>query len=222
MSWLVALPAALLWFVAAPAASFQANPESEPPRAWLDMRASEVIGAKVQNAWGESLGEVEELVVHTDGEVRYAVLSFDEEFGFGGKLFPFELGSFREVIGTGRLQLDVAREDLAKRPGFEADRWPDFHDDYWLGIDRWYGREARAGQPAVREYARASVLIGRDVVDRTGAEIGEVEDLIVNFGTGRVRFVVVEHEAQDAATAYLPRELTISGSGEHLVLNAAR
>ncbi|HEX6321186.1 MAG TPA: PRC-barrel domain-containing protein [Burkholderiales bacterium] len=207
---------------AAPAAAFQATPESEPPRVWLDARASEVIGAKVQNPWGERLGEVEELIVHTNGDIRYAVLSFDEAFGFGGKLFPFNLSSFRPVIGTDRLQLNVRREDLAKRPGFAADRWPDFHDDYWLGIDRWYGREARPGQPEVREFARASVLIGRDVVYRTGEEVGEVEDLIVNFGTGRVRYVVVEHEDDDAATAYLPRELTISGSGEHLVLNVPR
>ncbi|HEX6320214.1 MAG TPA: PRC-barrel domain-containing protein [Burkholderiales bacterium] len=211
-----------LLLATARAGAFQATPESEPPRVWLDARASAVIGAKVQNPWGKRLGEVEELIVQTNGHIRYAVLSFDEVFGFGGKLFPFNPSSFRPVIGTDRLQLNVAREDLAKRPGFEADRWPDFHDDYWLGIDRWYGREARAGQPEMREFARASVLIGRDVVDRTGDELGEVEDLIVNFGTGRVRYVVVEHEDDDAATAYLPRELTISGSGEHLVLSVPR
>ncbi|HEX6319241.1 MAG TPA: PRC-barrel domain-containing protein, partial [Burkholderiales bacterium] len=131
-----------LLLATARAGAFQPTPESEPPRVWLDARASEVIGAKVQNPWGERLGKVEELIVHTNGDIRYAVLSFDEPFGFGGKLFPFNPSSFRPVIGTDTLQLNVRREDLVKIPGFDVERWPDFHDDYWLGIDRWYGREA--------------------------------------------------------------------------------
>lgn len=180
----------LLFLPAGVAGAFQENPEREPPRVWLDSRASELIGMPVQNAMGERLGEVGDLIVRPGDEVRHVVLSLDDP-GRGGKLLSFELGQFRPVVGAGELQLNVDRESLEKRPGFEI---------------------------VPREFTRASELIGRDVVRAGGEVVGEVEDLIVNFGTGRVRYVVVAHEG--GATAYRPAELAFRS--HELVLRASR
>lgn len=183
----------LLFLAAGIAGAFQENPESEPARVWLDARAREIIGMPVQNAMGERLGEVDDFVVRPGGEVRYVVLSFDDP-GFGGELFSFELGQFRPVVGAGELQLNVEREALETRQGFEA---------------------------VPPGFVEASELIGRDVVRSGGERLGEVEDLIVNFGTGRVRYIVVR-DGPASATAYLPRELTFSSDRDQLVLAAPR
>lgn len=181
----------LLFLAAGIAGAFQENPESEPPRVWLDSRATEMIGMPVQNAMGERLGEVDDLVVRPAGEVRYVVLSVDDP-GLGDKRLSFELGHFRPVIGAGELQLNVDRESLEKRPGFEA---------------------------VPPGFVQATELLGREVARPGGESIGEVEDLIVNFGTGRMRYVVVGFDA-GGATAYRPRELAFRSDG--LVLRASR
>ena len=175
----------LLFLAAGVAGAFQENPESEPPRVWLDARTSELIGMPVQNAMGERIGKVANLVIRPGGEVRSVVLSF------GSERHAFELGQFRPVVGAGELQLNVGRESLEKRPGFEA---------------------------LPPGFLEASELMGQEV-RRAGESVGEVEDLIVNFGTGRVRYVVVGLDA-GGATAYRPGELAFRDDG--LVLRAAR
>ena len=51
------------------------------------LKASELIGMKVQGSDGKNLGKIRDLVIDPDGDVEYAVLDFGEFLGMGDKYF---------------------------------------------------------------------------------------------------------------------------------------
>ena len=64
------------------------------------LSASTIIHTSVENAAGESLGRIEELMVDLNsGRIAYAVLSFGGFLGMGDKFFaiPFEALTFDSV-----------------------------------------------------------------------------------------------------------------------------
>jgi sporulation protein YlmC with PRC-barrel domain len=109
------------------------------------MRASEMIGADVENAQGENLGEIKDLAIDVGrGKIGYAVLSFGGFLGMGDKLFaiPFEALTHHED----KCVLDVPKERLKEAPGFDPDAWPDFSDAA-MGAElrRFYGLKPITG-----------------------------------------------------------------------------
>ena len=103
--------------------------------------ASTIEGTAVQNAAGEDLGEINEIMIDLDqGRIAYAVLSFGGFLGLENKLFaiPWEalkIGSAGDVF-----ILNVPREKLEHAPGFDQDQWPDWADPSWgETIHTYYG-----------------------------------------------------------------------------------
>jgi len=97
------------------------------------MDSSKVVGCKIENPKGESLGKVESLMVDlSDGRILYAVLSFGGFLGMGDKLFPVPLSSFSfRTDREGRLErciLNVDKDTLKNAPGYERDKLPDSAD----------------------------------------------------------------------------------------------
>src|SRR5476651_740958 len=97
------------------------------------MDSSKVVGCKIENPKGESLGKVESLMVDlSDGRILYAVLSFGGFLGMGDKLFPIPLSSFSfRTDREGRLErciLNVDKDTLKNAPGYERDKLPDSAD----------------------------------------------------------------------------------------------
>ena len=93
------------------------------------MDSSKVIGLKVENPKGESLGKVESLMVDlAEGRILYAVLSFGGFLGMGDKLFPVPLSSFSfRADKEGCLErciLNVEKDTLKNAPGYERDHLP--------------------------------------------------------------------------------------------------
>lgn len=183
-------------------------------RSILDMRASQLIGMDVRNARGQDLGEIEDLVVDiNNGRVHYAVLSFGGFLDIGDKLFAYPLRVFRTAPGGDALVLDLPRETLEKAPGFAADRWPDWADANYRGeVDRYFGATVTIRPRPDMQLVRASRLIGMDVSDRSGEEIGEVEDFVVRLSDGRIHYAVMEFDR-----AWTPNDKLIP-----LPLSAAR
>jgi sporulation protein YlmC with PRC-barrel domain len=103
--------------------------------------ASTVKGKGVQNLSGESLGNIEDVMLDaTRGRVAYAVLSFGGFLGVGDKLFavPWEALTYSEDFGGYRMDAD--KELLENAPGFDKDNWPNFADESWSrGVHTHYG-----------------------------------------------------------------------------------
>jgi sporulation protein YlmC with PRC-barrel domain len=107
-------------------------------------RADELIGIKVQNAKGEDLGKIEELVLTPHLErVSYAVLSFGGILGLGDKLFAVPFNAL-EIKPDGKLAvLDIDKSKLEQAQGFDKQHWPDFGNREWTkSLHEFYGKES--------------------------------------------------------------------------------
>jgi len=161
------------------------------------MRASRIIGAGVENASGENIGEIEDMMVDTRNEnVRYVVLSHGGLLGIGNKLFAYPMSMVRtKGTDSDKLVMNVNKEQLDNAPGFDKDKWPSFADDKYTGqVDKYYDSNSRHDGQQAGNLVRASDLIGKDFDDTKGKEAGEIEDLIVDSNTGSVEYAVVDFD----------------------------
>jgi sporulation protein YlmC with PRC-barrel domain len=163
-----------------------------PAAAPSEIRMSKLIGMNVHGASGERLGDVKDVVLDANtGRVHYAVLSFGGFLGLGDKLFAVPLSKLRPG-GSGRLVVDVDKAQLASAPGFDLKKWPDWMSDpYRAEVDRRYGVPSPAANARFR---RASRVLDAEVRDANGADIGDIEDMVVDLRNGNVHYVVVEFD----------------------------
>jgi sporulation protein YlmC with PRC-barrel domain len=100
-----------------------------------------IIGSKVINAKGETLGKIEDLVVDIDtGTIMYAVLESGGFLGIGDKLFPVPWESLAALPSEGIFFLNKSKEEMGKAPAFEKKNLPDVGDVRWGGgILKHYG-----------------------------------------------------------------------------------
>jgi sporulation protein YlmC with PRC-barrel domain len=102
------------------------------------LTATSIIGDKVENSSGESLGEIKDIMLNiADGNIKYYVIQFGGFLTMGEKYFaiPFR---FLDVDAEKQIFiLNQKREDLEKAPGFDKEHWPDTNvhteevDYYW-------------------------------------------------------------------------------------------
>ena len=91
-----------------------------------------MIGTKVVNPRGESLGKIEEVMIDAvPGRVAYAVLSFGGFLGMGDKLFAIPWSSLNYDLNENAFVIDADKRLLENAPGFDKDNWPDMSDSTW-------------------------------------------------------------------------------------------
>ena len=79
-----------------------------------------IIGSKVINLKGETLGKIENLVVDIDtGRIVYAVLESGGFLGIGDKLLPVPWGSLAALPSEGIFFLNQSKEQMEKAPAFD-------------------------------------------------------------------------------------------------------
>ena len=78
---------------------------------------------------------------------------------------------------------------------------------------------AAAFAPAPATGKRLSELLGKTLVDPRGKDVGRVRDVIVNLGTGTVRYAVAEFEPAWIAAGYLV-PIKVPGDDRKIDLNA--
>jgi sporulation protein YlmC with PRC-barrel domain len=100
-----------------------------------------IIGSKVINMKGETLGKVENLVVDIDtGKIVYAVLESDGFLDIGDKLFPVPWKSLAALPSEGIFFLNQSKEQMEKAPAFDKNNLPNMADMNWgEGILKHYG-----------------------------------------------------------------------------------
>jgi sporulation protein YlmC with PRC-barrel domain len=106
------------------------------------LTARSLTGEAVRNAAGEDLGKIEDLMLDLPtGRIAYAVLSFGGFLGMGNKLFAVPWSSMKLDGHEHKFVLDVAKDRLAKAPGFDKEHWPDMADESWgRSIYQYYGQ----------------------------------------------------------------------------------
>ncbi len=168
---------------------------SAAAKAFRLMRASQLLGKNVENPEGENLGEIKDLVIDVNNErVFYAILEFGGFMGLGEKLFAYPVRSFNPTSANAdKLVLNVDKEKLKAAPGFARDSWPDWLT-YGKQVDQYYGETVKLKTAPNQRLIRASELIGKDVDDRVGKDMGEIDDMVINMNSGKIHYAVLEFD----------------------------
>lgn len=105
------------------------------------LKASTVMGMRVQSTEGKKLGDIKDLVIDpTDGSIGYAVLDFGGFLGIGDKYFAVPWEAFQWTPDHKAIVLDVSKKDLKQAPGFDKNNWPDLgSEEQALIIYEYYG-----------------------------------------------------------------------------------
>lgn len=106
------------------------------------VKASSIIGTKVVNPRGESLGEIKEIVIDPNiGRVAYVVVSFGGFLSLGEKLFAIPYSAFEYNVTNKEYVMNVPQERLKDAPGFDSSHWPAMSDEQWnRDVYSYYGR----------------------------------------------------------------------------------
>lgn len=175
----------------------------EAPCVWL---TNELIGTKVVAQDGESLGKIEDVVVHSTGKDSYAVLSFGGWLGMGDKLFAMPWSVLRHVEpdsakkdSSHSLVLPLNKERFKTAPGFDKKNWPNTANPDWAKeIDAFYvgdvnpnlKRAVDASAKTALTTWRVTELKGTNIKTPTGDKLGDLKEVAVD-PSGRVCYVSV-------------------------------
>lgn len=105
------------------------------------MAASSFEGETVVNPQGETVGEIEEIMLDVrSGRIAYAVLAVGGFLGIGEKYFAVPWHAFTMDTDNHQFVLDVDKDRLKNAPGFDRDHWPAMADARWAGeVHGYYG-----------------------------------------------------------------------------------
>jgi sporulation protein YlmC with PRC-barrel domain len=148
-------------------------------------KGTDLLGMDVKNAKGDSLGNVDELVLNADHQqVAYCVVRHGGLLGIGAKYHAVPWQAFKLSGDSKYLVLDVAEDKWKNAPTFDKDKWPDMGDPNWYkDVHSYYGHEAsfkedvKEGAKDVKEGAKE---LGRDI--KEGAE--DVKDKVTGEEKG--------------------------------------
>ena len=162
-----------------------------------DLRASEIVGSKVRNAEGDSLGEVEELVIPTrDQDDMLVIVSVGGVLDVGDKLVALPYKDLRVSPDGDTFYFNRTEEQLKAPPAFSYGAQAETQA-------RVQHEPARDAQPAPAATARttatsaatvaksnnlvldafdyrASDLIGAAVLDDRAEHVAKVDDIVVS------------------------------------------
>lgn len=155
--------------------------------------ASRIVGMNVRGAQGTNIGQLEDLAIDLKtGEVRYAMLEFDRGFLSGGRVVPVPLSHLRLGPDENSLVYQSANRQKLEASAMSQSQWNDLvrNADRLTQVDRGWGLQPLRGAQMIR----ANDLLDKEVQDRSGEHIGEIEDLVIDMERQKVRYAMLEFE----------------------------
>src|SRR5690349_2921658 len=86
-----------------------------------EVRASHLLGAEVKRLTGDSVGEVKDLIVSGDADIRLAVISVGGVLGVGGKTVALPFAKMMVAPDGGTLFLTMSEQELEAWPAFDLE-----------------------------------------------------------------------------------------------------
>jgi sporulation protein YlmC with PRC-barrel domain len=158
--------------------------------------ASELIGTSVKNQKDEVVGEVNDIIIVNDnGQIPYVVVAFGKTFDFtADELFAIPFTALKHEHEKGVCVLNV---DMVKELPGDKDKpdWLEVSEDETsvqteespLG-DFWVEPPAE-GDAKVEHRSKAlsaKAILGADILNKAGEEVGKLYELIVDLDKGGV------------------------------------
>jgi len=199
------------------------------------LRASDLLGADLENAGGESVGEIDDLVVNRKDDQLMAIVSVGGFLGIGDRLVAVPYENLRMGKDSDNVYWDISKSSLEALAEFTYDE--NETSGYESMMSRRQGTDTdakRMGYSKSIEYSkfrgddsryklRISELLGEELENADGDNLGEVDDLIIPrngnslqavvsvggfLGMGD-RLILVPHD-----------ELRVGADGDEFYLNA--
>jgi sporulation protein YlmC with PRC-barrel domain len=106
------------------------------------MTASTLEGDDIVNRQGDTLGELEEIMLDVStGRIAYAVMSAGGFLGMGDKLFAIPWSALTLDPENHCFILDADKARFENAPGFDKDHWPSMADTTWANeVHSYYGQ----------------------------------------------------------------------------------
>ena len=157
------------------------------------VHASKLIGATVKNKAGDSIGEINDLVVSAGATVTTAVVKVGGVLGIGDKKIAVPYKSFSVSPDGKTLYLDMTADQLKSMPSYTE--YNDARGDHAQTSQNNTSNKFEHGSAATSSAAAgasktahvlkateepASALIGAEVVDKGDAKVGKIKDVIVS------------------------------------------
>ncbi len=132
------------------------------------IRASKLMGMKIQNSQKESVGQIKDIVVNPmSARIEYVAVTYGGFLGLGDKMFAVPMQAIKVQQDPDNrdrviLVLDVTKEQMNGAQGFDEANWPNFSDANFAGeIRRRYKVEDHWNGNANHE-GKVDVNVGRD------------------------------------------------------------
>lgn len=164
--------------------------------------ADKLLSHDIKNLEDEAKGKIEELAFDPDnGRVLFALVSCEEH---DDKLFAVPLSKLTieqaEDVGEIMVRWSPTEAEVMALPSIAEEDWDQatsvsfastvrthFGEDRQIAIG-----EVDAHRISPNRIVRVSKIIGGEVKDVNGEDVGKVSNLVLNSKTGRVDFAVVE------------------------------
>jgi len=89
------------------------------------MQAKNLLGARVNDAQGNKIGQIEDIVIDPSRSGQFAVVKLSGDLATGDRVFtPIPLSALRPTTDKGVYQLTVDRSKLQSASRFNVERWP--------------------------------------------------------------------------------------------------
>jgi hypothetical protein len=160
------------------------------------VRASTLLDYDFENLDGEVSGDLEDLLIDVStGRVLFASIEYGGVLDLGDKDIVVPLNAFT-VGEEGELVLNIDETSLENYPDVGND-WPNLDDAVWDDDVNAYWNEAgiNVGEgysEVSNSVGWASDIIGHNIAD-LGVGAGSILDVLVNLGTGRAQYVIVDY-----------------------------
>ena len=127
------------------------------------VRVSQLMGMNIQNAQGESVGEISDVVMDANtGKICYAAVTYGGLMGIGNKMHAVPLKAFKMKKNTDDkddacLVLNVTQKQMEGETGFDESNWPSSADQtFTSNMNKRYGVSEHADHAAGHEKSATS------------------------------------------------------------------
>lgn len=187
--------------------------------------ASRLIGMGVRDGQGMDLGEIQDLAIDAkSGQVRYALVEFDSGYLAGDRTVPVPLKEFRLSSNGNSLVQANAKKDQLQKLAVKASDWNGTflgNEERLAQLDQAWGLPRQAGASLMR----GNTVMDKEVQDRSGADIGEIEDLLIDMDRQKVNYAMLEFERswlKPEKTVAVPFNAFSRTGGEKFVMDVNR
>lgn len=162
-------------------------------------------GKEIKNAQGDTLGTIENVVIGSDGQARYAIISHGGILGIGETLTPVPWSVIDEQLSQSMAKdqpivVNLTKDQLDNAPKYAENGDNNFDNPQWSQkVHAFFPQEQKAmnnesgnqsDQMAGQRFCSARDIIGKDVQNTGGEKLGSVENIVFS-NDGRATYVLI-------------------------------